>query len=83
MNDSVSNYKEWLKRTNHSTLSPREGNELDIKLKKHLKKELSELNKVTINEFYLLHKYQEVQDFCSKVDIDVINEVKKLLYVHA
>lgn len=81
MNDSVSNYKEWLKRTNHSTLSPREGNELDIKLKKHLKKELSELNKVTINEFYLLHKYQEVQDFCSKVDIDVINEVKKLLYV--
>lgn len=80
MKNTLDVYKKWLKDSNHTTLSPKQGGELDSSLRKHLQKELAKLSKVNINEFYLLHKYQEVQDFCKRVGIETINEVENLLY---
>ena len=80
MKSSINQYQKWYEKENVQLLSPKDGHKLDLALKKTLRKELDELNSVTINEFYLLHKYQEVQDYINKVGKDSIQQVEKLLY---
>ena len=67
MKSSINQYQKWYEKENVQLLTPKDGHKLDLALKKTLRKELDELNSVTINEFYLLHKYQEVQDYINKV----------------
>ena len=80
MKSSLEQYKKWYEKENVQLLSPKDGHKLDVSLTKVLKKELNELNSVSINEFYLLHKYQEIHDYIDKVGIESIQQIEKLIY---
>jgi hypothetical protein len=77
---SMEQYETWQKTNDIKFISPKQGASLDDELRIRLKTELKQLNSITFNEFYLQHKYHEVQSFVGKVGIKTINEVKEMMY---
>ena len=73
---SLDQYQEWQKTNDIKFISPKQGASLDDELRTKLQNELKQLNSISFNEFYLQHKYHEVQNFIGKVGIKTVNEVK-------
>ena len=73
-------YQEWLKTNPTKRLSAEDKQRLDDDLRDLIARELNITGELEIDEFMLLHKWYEVQDFVPKQDPDEIERVKNLIW---
>lgn len=74
------NYWNWLETANRNPISDDRVADFELKLKEEIKEQLDYLRSVDVNEYALFHKYHELQDWVPKQDIDVVHEVRDLIW---
>jgi hypothetical protein len=73
-------YKDWLRTNPTKKYSESEKKKLDDELRKKISKELNITAEYGIQEFMLLHKWNEVREFVKNTDPKDIEEVEKLIW---
>lgn len=71
---------DWLEINPIQKLSQSDKSKLDNQIRKKINEELNVTGDYNINEFMLLHKWKEVQEFCKKTSKKDIEEVYSLIW---
>lgn len=72
--------KDWLEINPNKKLTQLEIDQLDNQIRQKISEELNVTGDYNINEFMLLHKWREVQDFCNRTSKKDIEEVYSLIW---
>ena len=74
------NYWDWIRSAKRDPVSDQSVPKVDQELKEEILNELDHLRSLDVTEYSLHHKYLELQDWFPNQDIDVIHEVKDLIW---